>query len=270
MHVTEKNMRSFNVDHTSRICEILEESIIRIDDMVVLGRSSPDNLSDGRASVCVAGHSKARGFIRLYPTRMDSPLKVWNIVSVAVEKNPTDSRSESWKIKGSKAEWRNLSNKIDVVGNLRHGARLAYIDTVVSGCVTDLNDSRRSIGIVKPLERSCYLSERSDYDPDTQKTLYGGVVPSDKHSFKHQPRVHYRCSECKSANGHDQQILEWGVYEWFRKHPGAEEQVWENLFSKEKHQDIFFLVGNQARRLTSFMVISILRIPKQHAQAIYF
>jgi len=238
--------------------------------MVVLGRSSPDTLSDGRSSVCVAGHSKTHGFIRLYPTRMDSPLKVWNIVSVAVEKNPTDNRTESWKIKGSKTEWRNLSSKIDVVGNLPDSARLAYVNAAVSGCVADLNDSQRSIGIVKPTERSCYLAERLDYDPDIQKTLYGGAVPSDKHSFKHQPRVHYRCSECKRTNGHDQQILEWGVYEWFRKHPGKEKQIWENLFLKEKNQDIFFLVGNQARWLTSFMVISILRIPKQHAEARYF
>jgi hypothetical protein len=47
-----------------------------------------------------------------------------------------------------------------------------------------------------------------------------------------------------------------------RKNPEKEEQVWENLFCKEKQQEILFLVGSQARRPSSFMVISILRIPK--------
>jgi hypothetical protein len=75
-----------------------------VDDLVILGRSSPDRLRDNRISVCTAGYSRALGFIRLYPTRTDSPLRVWNIVSVQVERNPMDSRAESWKIVGAKSE----------------------------------------------------------------------------------------------------------------------------------------------------------------------
>jgi hypothetical protein len=76
------------------------------------------------------------------------------------------------------------------------------------------------------------------------------------------PRVEYACSRCRSAKGHDQQILEWGIYEWFRKHPGKEDKVWENLFSKEAKQDVLFVVGNLARHPNSFVVVSILRIPR--------
>lgn len=47
-----------------------------------------------------------------------------------------------------------------------------------------------------------------------------------------------------------------------RKHPGEGNQVWENLFWKEQQQVIMFLVGNQARRSSSFMVISMIRLPK--------
>ena len=233
-----------------------------IDDLVILGRSSPDRLSDNRVSVCAAGYSRTVGFVRLYPTRMDSPLKVWNVVTVPVERNTQDSRAESWKIHGSKSEWEHLSDKIEVVGELRGKDRQPLLNPIVSKCVKDLEDQGRSLGIVMPSSRKCYFKPRDDYDSAIQMTLYGGSSIPDKQRYRLQPRAMYRCQECRLARGHDQQILEWGVYEWMRKNPGNEEQVWENLFSKEKQQEILFLVGNQARRPHSFMVISILRIPR--------
>jgi hypothetical protein len=45
-----------------------------------------------------------------------------------------------------------------------------------------------------------------------------------------------------------------------RKNPGREDLVWDNLFSRESRQEIFFLVGNLARHPLSFMIISVLRI----------
>ncbi len=232
-----------------------------INDLVVLGRSSPDTMKDGRVSVCAAGYSSKHGFIRLYPTRLDSPLKVWSIVQVPVERNEQDVRAESWKIKGSKSEWPRLSEKIKILGQLKREDRLSFLRPLVSGCVLDVNSQKRSLGIVKPVLKRCYLEDRQDYDPGLQMTLFGKVLVSDKHKYGLQPRVEYRCAECRAAQTHDQQILEWGVYEWFRKNPGEEEKVWENLFSKEDQQEILFLIGNLARHQSSYMVVSILRIP---------
>jgi hypothetical protein len=239
----------------------MEPESIVIDDLVVLGRSSPDTMKDGRVSVCVAGYSPHVGFIRLYPTRLDSPLRMWSIVQVPVERNEQDARVESWKIKGSKSEWPRLSDKITVVGEMERENRLAFIMPLVSGCVADINEQRKSLGIVKPISKRCYLEDREDYDPSFQMTIFGKVLISDKHKYGLQPRVAYKCEKCRAAQTHDQQILEWGVYEWFRKNPGEEEKVWDNLFSKESQQEILFLVGNLARHPSSFMVVSILRIP---------
>jgi len=236
-----------------------------IDDLVILGRSSPDTLKDNRVSVCAAGYSPKHGFVRLYPTRVDSPLRMWNIVSVEVERNPQDARSESWRIVGSKSDWDSLSDKIRIVGRFERSRKMAFINPHVSGCVNDLADRGRSLGIVEPVSRRCYLADRDDYDPTMQVTLMGRALVSDKHRYGLQPRVEYRCSRCRSAKNHDEQILEWGVYEWMRKNPGNEERVWENLFHNEGQQRILFLVGNQAKWPTSFMVISVLRLPKVKA-----
>ncbi len=239
----------------------MESESTVIDDLVVLGRSSPDTMKDGRVSVCAAGYSRKHGFIRLYPTRLDSPLKMWSIIEVPVERNEQDARMESWKIRGSKSEWSRLSEKIRVVGQLKREDRLSFLRPLVSGCVLDVNSQKKSLGIVKPVFKRCYLEDRQDYDSSLQMTIFGKVLVSDKHKYGLQPRVEYRCSECKAAQTHDQQILEWGVYEWFRKNPGEEDKVWENLFSREAQQEILFLIGNLARHQSSFMVVSILRVP---------
>lgn len=237
------------------------ESIV-IEDLIVLGRSSPDTMRDGRATICVAGYSPEHGFVRLYPTRLDSPLRTWTVVSVQVERNAQDTREESWKIVGSRSEWASLSDKIQVVGHIDPKDRMKYLEPLISGCVLDINDQKGSLGVVRPVSKKCYFGNRSDYDPTIQMTLLGNVTASDKHRYGVQPRVEYACSRCRSAKGHDQQILEWGVYEWFRKHPGKEDKVWENLFSKQARQEVLFVVGNLARHPNSFVVVSILRIPR--------
>lgn len=78
--------------------------------MVILGRSAPERLRDGRETVCVVGYNSDLGLIRLYPTRWDcKQLKRWNIVGVPALKNPDDPREESYKIEGSKRDWDRLN-----------------------------------------------------------------------------------------------------------------------------------------------------------------
>jgi len=230
-----------------------------IDDLVILGRGAPDVLKDGRVAICVAGWSRTLGFIRIYPTRLTSPLQQWSIVSVRVEKNPTDSRRESWKIVGSASDWDRLDENIRVLGSLDRDERKTLVPTLVSGCVSTLNESHVSLGIVRPSELRGYLSAREDVDHTVQRTLLGGSVPKTKINYPLRPRAQYRCGECHAENGHDQQIIEIGCYEWFRKNPGKEAQVFENLRMNDPEYEKYLLVGNQANHRTSYLVIGVIR-----------
>jgi hypothetical protein len=232
---------------------------MRIDDLVMLGRAAPDTLRDGRTTICAAGYSRTHGFVRLYPTRLTSPLKQWSIVSVPVERNPQDTRGESWKIEGSKGEWDDLDSKIEVTGELARPERIQLIPGLSSPCVMMLNESRVSLGIVRPKELRGYLSERSEVDPTVQTTLFGGRTPKTKANYKLQPRLEYRCESCTSVAAHDQQIVEIGCYEWFRKNPGGEAQVFDNLRLADPEYEKFLLVGDQAHHRGSYLVIGILR-----------
>ncbi len=230
-----------------------------ISDLVVLGRGAPDTMRDGRVTICVAGWSRSLGFVRVYPTRTSSPLRQWNVVTVPVERNPGDNRPESWKIQGSSSEWDLLDRKVRVERRVGRDEKLRIVPPLVTGCVKELNDNRLSLGIVRPSALGGYLSERSDVDHTVQSTLLGGLLPKDKGGYPYQPRLKFRCGKCMSNDGHDAQVIEWGWYQWFRKNPGKEEQVFENAAVDDSAYEKYLLMGNQNNHRTAYLVIGVIR-----------
>lgn len=230
-----------------------------IEDLVILGRGAPDQMRDGRITICTAGWSDRLGFVRVYPTRTTSPLRQWNVVRVTVERSPSDSRKESWKILGSKNEWDRLDSKIEVLSQLGKPERRHLVRRLISGCVNETNDALGSLAVIKPVQLEGYLSERSDVDTAIQRTLFGPDLERTKGGYGYQPRLRYRCSRCTAADGHDQQLIEWGCYEWFRKEPGKEAQVFENLRIGDPDWEHHLFVGNQANHRRSFLTIGVLR-----------
>ncbi|MBI4153912.1 hypothetical protein HY501_01115 [Candidatus Woesearchaeota archaeon] len=235
---------------------------MEIDDLVILGRSWPEPLRDGRYSVCVAGYSEKYGFIRLYPTKTSSPLQTWNVVKVRVERSNLDSRSESWKIEGSKSEWDRLDSKIIVLGKLTRERRIELLRKLSCDATEELLGKKRSLGIVKPLILGWELVGLKANE-GVQTTLTGLKLKSKKH-FPYKPYIRYSCLPvCKGKKPHFQQIMEWGVYMWFEKNKGknydACMKVFDNLRVNDNDYEKYFLVGNLNFKRKTFGVISVLR-----------
>jgi len=238
-----------------------------IDDLIIIGRSIPEEISDHRQTICVAGYSSELGLIRLYPTRWDSPLNRWNIVKVPVEKpiRPQyDPRPESWKIQGSRSEWSRLSDKIEVVGRMRKKAdKIKLARSLVFPCVSQLRDAGRSLGVIKPDICDYYYVENPRKKNVKQQSLDDSFRVLVKDNFEYIPKIKYTCSECGAQQPHDQQLLEWGFYEGMRKRPDDIEGVWDNLgFHELDNWDYFFVVGNLFTKPKAFNIISILRFKK--------
>ncbi len=238
-----------------------------INDLVILGRACPEPLKDGRVTVCLAGWSATFGFVRLYPTRFDMLFKQWDVIKVDVELNERDTRLESWKILGSKNEWESLAQKAKVTGNVDSpNVRRNILGNLTDNCVMQINNEKRSLGIVQPTILQSYFKDNDDYHKLFQLGLPDLTELDEvmvKRDFPQEPRLIYRCPECLTSNQqHDQQVLEWGFYEWIRKNPDKKEQVWENAKINDPDYNIYLLVGNQARYRNSFMVISVLRVAK--------
>ena len=236
---------------------------IKMDDLIVLGNAVPDEISDYRKTICTACYSPTHGLIRIYPVPPSAPMKRWNLVEIPLEKNPRDTRTESWKIQGSKSEWDRLQTKITVHDQLNRKAWVSLLDQLEEefgvDCVKDLNTQRKSLGFIRPKQVEYRFDRRKKQETAVQHTLSSDEPFLTIHNYSVQPRVKYRCLECKADNPHDQQILEWGVYESIRKYPNNMEQMWQNLHLGESGYYNGFLVGNQARHRTSFMIISVFR-----------
>jgi len=248
---------------------------MQIKDLIILGRACPEPLKDGRVTVCLAGWSETLGFVRLYPTRRDMPGKRWDIIQVEVEKNDQDTRMESWKIAGSKSDWEKLSDKIEVISHISNPSeRRNVVGNLVDISVNDVNAKKRSLGIVKPNIVSKFFKENAKYGELFQKGLPGFTELDDvkvKRDFPYEPRVKYTCpDDPNSTTEHNQQVLEWGFYEWLRKEPDKKEQVWENAGFDKDNTAIYFLIGNQFRYRNSFMVVSVLRFPTGHIEKSMF
>jgi hypothetical protein len=234
-----------------------------IDDLIVLGNSCPDIISDQRITVCTAGFSSRFGLVRIYPVPPKSHMKRWNVVEVPLERNPTDTRIESWKIQGSKSEWGTISNKIRLKGKVAENEREALVDKLHSmfgaSCVENLNDKQVSLGVIKPEIYGWRLEKREDYKSTAQTRLGQSAPFLTIKNYPLKPVIEYRCPKCRAQNPHKQQIVEWGVFEWMRQHPDKANQVWKNLGMGDSHVDRSFLVGNMAIHRNSFMIISFFR-----------
>ncbi|MFH1224306.1 MAG: hypothetical protein V1676_00710 [Candidatus Diapherotrites archaeon] len=233
-----------------------------IGDFTVLGRSCPDRMRDGRFTVCCGGYSEKLGFVRIYPTPpyVDKKLRCWNVVSVEVERDKRDKRAESWKIAGSKAGWRNIAGKIKVNGALTREERIRFLGSVKKTTIEGLKHGGGTLGIVKPCKLGAHIREFPKEPPQTD--LLGRTVLS-KSNFPQRLCLEYFCTPECSEKGHDHQLLEWGVYEFWRKNPGMPpKKVVENLRLHDEGYEKMFFVGNQAFHPKNFMVISVLRYKK--------
>lgn len=239
------------------------DSSIRVDDLVVLGNAVPDIMRDSRVTVCTVGYSESHGLMRVYPVRPDSKMRRWDIVEAELERNPQDTRGESWKVKGSKQEWDRMAGKILHHGKLSQGRQKKLQrelqERFEAGCIQDLNDEKRSLGIIKPTVLGYRMEERESYDSTIQTNLFSAGPFKTIRNYKKQPRIKYECSDCKAKKPHDQQVLEWGIYEWMRKNPSQPERAWANLHLDDPGYEKRFLVGNLAKHRTSFVIVSVFR-----------
>ena len=243
----------------------MQDETVIADDLVVLGNAVPDVISDERITVCTAGYSKKRGLVRIYPVPPVSNMKRWNVVEIPLERNSRDNRTESWKIQGSKSDWSGIAKKIRFKHSIdERRQRLSLLEELYNKfgatCIEQLNDRRVSLGLVKPKIISYKLETREDFEKATQLTLDLREPFVTIKNYPLRPVITYRCSNCTSKGPHEQQVLEWGIYEWLRQHPDEASNVWDNLRMKDAGYYRSFLVGNMALYRTSFVIISMFRL----------
>jgi hypothetical protein len=236
-----------------------EDEDTTLNRLVILGKAAPERLSDGRQTVCTGAWSPERGFIRLYPCYPDADLfSRWDIVNVEVERNDRDTRYESWKIKGREQE---QEDKIDVVGKCERERRKALLHAVEDDCVEDINQAKRSLGVIRPEEiHGLEYEDWDDSNKHVQQTLFEDDSPQDREDFEHEIKVKFRCPDCQTQQQyHRCTLLEWGAYVGMSKTNTNSTRGLENMYNlhDEEFQHWIFM-GNMYRERTQFVAINLI------------
>jgi hypothetical protein len=230
----------------------------------MLGTTVPEPNSDQRVFVCSAGVSEELGqLIRVYPLSRRHAPKRWSVHRVKLERNPRDSRSESFQIAGDRRPgihwWINHRfepTKVEVPRRRR--AQLLsrrVIGQHLVGSIDEANARRLSLAIIHPRSLEVTFSENSSGSPSTELTLFDSMEPEKRgaQAFPLMPRIRFQDSDRE----HHLMLRDWGSFELQRKM--GPDYFRENLQSAlHLSNDSSLLIGNLNNQRTAWLVISIL------------
>jgi hypothetical protein len=231
-----------------------------IDDFVMLGTTVPEPAHSGRIFVCSAGVSRdLQSLIRIYPLARAHVPNRWGRYTVTLERNPQDSRHESWRIAGDRSApfHERINDRFTLTGNVSDHARPELLRPFVADSIKYANRLQGSLAIINPHEAAVHFTRAVEDDPDSpQLALFDEpeARPSKATArFPWKPYVAFR----DRHGPHDLQIRDWGTYELMRKR--GEDYAREHLAGAlHLREDSSLLCGNQANRRTAWLVISVL------------
>jgi len=183
----------------------------------------------------------------------------WNIVSVEVTESESDHRDESYKISGSKKDWDHLFEKVEKVGELPKPQRIQLTNKLANDCTAVLNENHASLGMVEP-DIVHDIEVRDIGNTPTQIDLSGRKLMG-KNDFENKLYIDYECVGCKQKTTHNQHVIEWGVYEFWKNHDDPDEVVDALRLNNDGWKHYFF-VGNLRHNPTAYIIISVLRFKK--------
>jgi len=249
--------------------------MVLLNNLIVIGQGAPNQLKDGRQSICVCAYSlDSKHLIRIYPVPIGW-LRKWDVFSVDAESSSTDHRENTYKIKNSQTEWKHLSKYIKKQDKQYPAEkREELVNSIGFSVLSYLIDNNKSFGIIKPKIKAFDLVKKNEHTT-AQTTLFNNVEDLDEpftiinqSDYKFKPYLTYECDgDCKCKNKvHKQSISEWGCYEFMRKNPTKEQQLKDNLRLFDDEWNKYILVGNIHKAPQTYIIIDILRFKKKNGK----
>lgn len=232
---------------------------VTLHDFVMLGTTVPEpSKKDERIYVCSAGWHPDFGLIRIYPLARQAAPRRWSKSTVKVERNPRDSRRESWRIAGDRHN-PSINDAFVYRGHASHADRAELLDRClakhVPTSIPEANESRASLALVTPEAVEFELEHNQDSPDSPQLRLFDSPAePSNVGAkrFPYIPRLRFT-----DVSDHRLMLRDWGVYEWMRKYPGREREIPSALHLGHSSA---LLVGNLNHQRNAWVVISVLNI----------
>jgi hypothetical protein len=239
-------------------------------DVLITVKASPVLSNKYHETVCVAGITSEGGWIRLYPINyrelpQENQFEKYDVVTIEIKKNPSDSRPESFMPKLD-----SIVKKGHLETDKNWTSRRLWIAPTQkrSMCeILELHENENiSLGCFKVGSAQDVIIEKIDQDfsipPPTQTSfLQPNKKPLELIPFKFSLR--YKC--CNSCNGHTQQILDWEFSELFRKcakqtnESDAKKKVKSKILDEifQPKNEVILYVGNHSQHPSSFMILGM-------------
>lgn len=239
---------------------------------VVIGQTAPERQKNGKITVCTALYSERYGLIRIYPVPWQLRTPLWSEVECEIEKNPKDSRKESWKVVGDET----LSGGQFASQHFRVGEKRKYsseekyriLSSLSYQCVHDLNDDYISIGVIHPLKSSISVKWKSrDATLDKEAFDLDSLVNPNslitKTDLPILPYVTFVCPKCRNKQPHEMSLLDKEIIAtWLAT--GDKKSLLARIYSDYLVADkldwrAYLVIGNSVRYRKSFMVGNVIR-----------
>lgn len=242
-----------------------------LDDFIMLGTTVPEPNSDGRVFVCSAGLSPEFGkLVRIYPLARRNIPHRWGVYKVPLERNPKDSRDESFRLAGDRSVGihEQINDGFELVRKaVPHADRIRLLSPYVIGSIKEANErskaaktprERFSLAVIHPEQIDLRLEQNADSPDSPQLSLFdpaqfGKPIPQGAKRFAYIPRLRFR----DELGWNDLMLRDWGAYEFQRKNSDSyfRQNLAGALHLSERSS---LLVGNFNRHRTSWLVISVL------------
>jgi hypothetical protein len=232
-----------------------------LEDVIMLARTVPEPSKRYGVKVCSVVYSpELKGLIRIYPLLPNERIRSRHTLRVELERNRMDSRRESFK-----------KINYSLTGNVVQKEGLESIfDSLVSEDISELNDQRKSLGIIKTNLNDCRFEMKSKKDVEDPRQLCLFQSP-DLNTQKLMTGQDYKHIPYVVVPGQKQQknlqIREWGIYELIRKNDGViSDKYLTGIF---KGEDVYFIVGNMNGCRSVWIVCSFYTFPGVRQQNMF-
>ena len=249
---------------------------MRVEDFVVLGRTVPEDSRKYGQKVCMAGYSAENNqFLRVYPLLVpicgdadSNGFRARHKYCVELQRNPQDSRTESWRVADEKAPtstpWRQA---VEVTKT----AVLGWLEKRAVPSVRTLNECKMSIGVLRVSAggwNGVMIPRASPEDSESVRHLFEDLDDQAHYTgqerliskVKHAPYIHFSDAEGE----HKLQIREWGAYMLLAKDEYADkpEALW-GAPGYRSTKDLYLVVGNMMNHRKNWLVIKTFEADEQ-------
>lgn len=226
----------------------------------LLCKSVPEfDKRDGKLYTCSLGYCPEFGLVRVYPLPIVG-MKKWHTYEIEVEKNKRDSRQESWKLSSytRNENWIGFANDCKLVGMVDKKKMIDYLLRNVSNSISELNEKRKSIGVVLSQTINPFWESNDRFINTLQVGMFDDVELADFTKYTKEQREKEARVIFKDGDGaHNLQLNEWQFFEFQRKF-GATKDAFR-FIKPEKPQ--LLLMGNMLQYQNNWMVLSIFESP---------